>query len=234
MDGDPNFRLKAVAVLACVAGVFLVVFVAQRFWYWLRTRKRPDVETTRLAPVIDLGLLALGGLVIWLAVEALLLSIVTSRLPQQPPVRRKIAEVEVGRMDADTGRMNLLFYHVDRAGRRITDQRLPVLTSGTRLELRVQILDWRPHMAWLGDVGIYQFLSLGGGSPAGSEAHTDLGAIRLPRSLGARLFLQPPRAADVRADAVEGIVYDIYLDPATGLLELEVQVQAGALGDDGA
>src|SRR5690606_40514716 len=98
MDADPNFRLKAFAVLACVLGVFFVAFVAQRIWYWLKSRRREDVDTSRLAPVIDFGLLAMGGLVIWVSIEALLLAIVTSDLPVQPDTRRKIAEVEVGRL----------------------------------------------------------------------------------------------------------------------------------------
>jgi hypothetical protein len=123
MDADPNFRLKAFAVLACVMGVFFVAFVAQRIWFWLKTRRRDDVDTSRLAPIVDFGLLALGGLVIWVAIEALILSIITSELSVQPDERRKVAEIEVGRLDPQGGQLNLLFYPVDRAGRRVAEQR---------------------------------------------------------------------------------------------------------------
>ena len=75
MDPDPSFRLKVLVVIAGVLGVFLVAFVAQRTWYWLKTRNREDVDTTKMHPVIDFTLLAIGGVVIWLAIEGLVLSL---------------------------------------------------------------------------------------------------------------------------------------------------------------
>ncbi len=228
MDADPNFRLKAFAVLACVLGVFFVAFVAQRIWYWLKSRRREDVDTSRLAPVIDFGLLAMGGLVIWVSIEALLLAIVTSDLPVQPEARRKIAEVEVGRLDPDSGQLNLLFYPVDRAGRRMAEQRQPVLTSGDEFELSMEVLQWRSAWAWLGEGGFFQFISLGGNDSRGvlNPDVTALDARTLGRSFGALIFLRPPAPVRILQPCEEGEIYNIYLDPRTSQLDVEAGTDA--------
>jgi hypothetical protein len=214
MDADPNFRLKAFAVISCVLGVFLVTFVAQRVWFWMRTRRRQDVDTSRVEPIVDFGLLGIGAIVIWLAVEALVLAVLTAPLHVQPAVRHKVAEIEVGRLDAETRQLNLLFYPVDRAGRRQTAQRRPVLTSGHEFELIVQVLEWRSIWTWLGQGGFYQFLSLGGIDPVGGNPEkTSLERAELPSTAGAAMFRK------------EGEVYDIFLNPDSG--ELEITLQQG-------
>jgi hypothetical protein len=223
MDADPNFRLKAFAVLACVMGVFFVAFVAQRIWFWLKTRRRDDVDTSRLAPIVDFGLLALGGLVIWVAIEALILSIITSELSVQPDERRKVAEIEVGRLDPQGGQLNLLFYPVDRAGRRVAEQRRPVLTSGDSFELRAELLRWRGAWEWLGEGGYFQFISLGGVDSRGgfTTEQTSLQVRPTPKTMGAVIFLGPVQASGVEVPCEEGEIYDIYLSPGSGNLEFE-------------
>jgi hypothetical protein len=224
MDGDPNFRLKAFAVIACVLGVFFVSFVAQRVWYWMKTRSRQDVDTSRIAPIVDFGLLGLGCVVIWAAVEALVLSVLTAPLNVQPRESSKIAEIEVGKMDLETDQLNLLFYPVDRAGRRMPAQRRPVLTSGREFNLVVEVTEWRTAWRWLGEGGFYQFVSLGGfqdGAPGGER--TTLDPTSVPRTAGATLFLRTPRQWDVRQPCNEGEVYDVWLNPGTGVLEVRAQ-----------
>lgn len=225
MDGDPNFRLKAFAVIACVVGVFLVCYVLQRLWFWLVSNRRPDIETSRIAPVIDFGLLGLGALIIWIAVEALALAVVTSGLPVQPQERSKIAEIEIGKQDQETGQLNLLFYPVDRAGMRIPEQRRPVLTSGDSFELQVEVLRWRAMWGWLGESGFYQFISLGGYGGAGgaSPERTVLDSRIVGRGIGATLFLREPGRPFARQAGEEGEIYSIYLDGA-GTLQIERQV----------
>jgi hypothetical protein len=220
MGDDPNFRLKAFAVIACVLGVFLCTYVAQRVYYWLRTRRREDVETTRVAPIIDLGLLAVGGFVIWLSIEALWLAIVSSRLNVQPAEMQKIAEVEVGKFDRETDQTNLLFYRVDSAGRRLADQRRPVLTSGSYFVMQVETASWRGMWEWLGQRGFYQFVALGGVDSRDAPAAdlTPLDNVRIPGGLGAVVFLQPPQAPEAREACIEGKVYDVMLDPSSQAL----------------
>jgi hypothetical protein len=226
MDADPNFRLKAFAVLACVMGVFFVAFVAQRIWFWLKTRRRDDVDTSRLAPIVDFGLLALGGLVIWVAIEALILSIITSELSVQPDERRKVAEIEVGRLDPQGGQLNLLFYPVDRAGRRVAEQRRPVLTSGDKFELRAELLRWRGAWEWLGEGGYFQFISLGGVDSRGgiTTEQTSLQVRPTPRTFGAMVFLRGPEPSEVDEHCEVGEIYDIYLNAARGSLEVEKHI----------
>lgn len=220
MGDDPNFRLKAFAVIACVLGVFLLSYVAQRVYYWARTRRREDVETTRVAPFLDFGLLAVGAFVIWLSIEALVLAIVTAPMKVQPSSLQKIAEIEVGKLDRDTDQTNLLFYPVDRAGRRLAEQRRPVLTSGDQFHLTVEVTQWRGMWRWLGEGGFYQFVALGGYDPAGTPVaeRTSLDPIRLPRGLGRLVFLRGEQAWEVKQACREGEVYDIMLDPDAGQL----------------
>jgi len=215
MGDDPNFRLKAFSVIACVLGVFLVSFVAQRVYFWMRTRRRDDVDTTKVAPFIDFALLGLGVFVIWLAIESLLLAVVTTNMKTQPRDLQKIAEIEIGKLDRETDQTNLLFYPVDRAGRRQAEQRRPVLTSGDQFELQVEVLQWRGMWQWLGEGGYYQFVALGGLQAAGQPAaeSTNLDAVEVPRGLGALIFLQTPVTWQVRQPCAEGDVYDILLDP---------------------
>jgi len=225
MEGDPHFRMKAFAVMACVAGVFLLAFVLQRLWYWWKSKRREDVETSRPALVLDLSCVVIGGVVIWIAIEALLLAVKTQPLPSQPLQYAKIAEIEVGKLDPEANQLNLLFYPVDRAGRRLSDQRRPVLTSGEQFELQVELVEWRSAWSWLGDTGFYQFVSLGGvydGTGPLSE-NTVLGAAEMPRTAGARLFLRNPEARDVRQVGVEGEIYSIYLDPHSNTLTVQRQ-----------
>lgn len=225
MGEDANFRLKAFAVIACVLGVFLVSYVAQRVYFWLRTRKREDVETSRVAPFIDFGLLALGGLVIWLSIEALILAIATSGLNVQPPELRKIAEIEVGKLDRENDQTNLLFYRVDQAGRRLTEQRRPVLTFGDRLDLQVEIVQWRGVWGWLGGEGFYQFVSLGGlkaasGTPTAGQTRLD--PVEMPRGMGTLIFLREPQTRWVGEVCREGEIWDILLDPQSQSLSIRV------------
>ncbi len=224
MDGDPNFRLKAFAVLTCVLGVFLVVFVAQRAWFWVKSKRREDVETSTLAPIIDFGLLGIGCIVIWLAIEALVLAVITAELPTQPAVRRKIAEIEIGKLDEQTDQLNLLFYPVDPAGRRLAEQRRPVLTSGNHFELQVETLQWRWAWDWLGEGGFYQFISLAGYGTrtASAPQRTELETREVPRTVGATLFLRAPQHWEVRQRCKEGEIYDIFLDPAQKALVVEL------------
>ncbi len=216
MGSDPSFRLKVFVVIAGVLGVFLVAFVAQRVWYWLKTRKREDVETTRLAPVVDFGLLALGGVVIWLALEGLLLSIHLSGFTVQPPQRQKIAEIEVGRFDKENGQLTLLFYPVDAAGQRRRDYHVPVFSTGQQFELSVEVFDWRGAWSWLGEKGFYQYLSLGGvpnGTSTGVPARKDLSIRAKPGGVGGMIFLEPSLTSNGKPgkDVSEGDVYDIFL-----------------------
>jgi hypothetical protein len=224
MEGDPNFRLKAFAVLACVLGVFFVAFVAQRIWFWMKSRRREDVDTSRLEPIIDFGLLGLGAVVIWVAVEALVLAVLTAGLQVQPEGRRKVAEIEVGRLDPQGSQLNLLFYPVDRAGRRISDQRRPVLTRGDTFELQAERLEWRGAWRWLGDGGYYQFVSLGGQDSRGAlvSESTSLRLRPLPRTVGALLFMRSPTPATAREACEEGKIYDIFMDSRSGSLAVEL------------
>lgn len=210
MDPDPSFRLKVLVVIAGVLGVFLVAFVAQRSWYWLKTRKREDVDTTKVHPVIDFTLLAIGGVVIWLAIEGLILSLHLSAFPQLPVARQKIAEIEVGRTDPVSGQLTLLFYPVDAAGQRRRGNHVPVFTNGRRFELTVEVFNWRSMWAWLGDSGFYQYLSLSGESGSASK---DLSQRPKPAGVGGALFLRsaPNRAVKPGNDVQEGEVYDVYL-----------------------
>ena len=222
MDADPNFRLKAFAVIACVLGVFLVTFVAQRVYFWMRTRSREDIDTSRVEPIVDFGLLGIGLIVIWLAVEALVLSLVTSGLKVQPRERQKIAEIEVGKLDKQTDQLNLLFYPVNRAGQRLSTQRRPVLTSGNDFELVVEVTEWRGAWTWLGEGGFYQFVSLGGfdDGSGNTPEKTKLDSEDVPRTAGATLFLRKPREWEVRQPCKEGDVYDVFIDPASSELEV--------------
>lgn len=217
MGDDPNFRLKAFAVIACVLGVFLCSYVAQRVYYWARTRRREDVETTRVAPILDFGLLAVGAFVIWLSIEALLIAIATSGLKSQPESMQKIAEIEVGKLDRESDQTNLLFYPVDRAGRRQAEQRRPVLTSGDHFHLTIEVTQWRGMWGWLGEGGYYQFTALGGTDRNGAPTveRTGLGGGELPTGLGRAVFLRAPAQWEVRQACNEGDVYDILLDPKT-------------------
>ncbi|MCB9894490.1 MAG: hypothetical protein H6839_08570 [Planctomycetes bacterium] len=226
MEADPNFRLKAFAVIAAVMGVFLVSFVAQRVWFWMRTRKREDVDTSRVEPIVDFGLLGIGLIVIWMAIEALVLSLITSGLQVQPRERRKIAEIEIGKLDEETGQLNLLFYPVDRAGRRMSSQRRPVLTSGREFELIVEVIEWRSAWTWLGEGGFYQFVTLGGyGNPTNNPEKTTLEPESVPRTAGATLFLRKPMQWEVRQPCAEGDVYDIYLNPGSDSLEVDTHAE---------
>jgi hypothetical protein len=224
MDGDPNFRLKAFAVIACVLGVFFVAFVAQRTWFWIKSRRREDVETSRLAPVIDFSLLALGAFVIWMAIEALVLAVIMSAYPVQAEGKLKVAEIEVGKLDQQTGQLNLVFYPVDRAGRRLPDQRHTVLTSGEAFELRVDTLQWRGMWTWLGEGGFYQFVSLGGRDARGvrDPSTTSLGAEDVPNTMGRMVFLRPPEQAKIEQSCKQGDIYDIYLGSGS-VLEVELR-----------
>ena len=224
MEADPNFRLKAFAVIACVLGVFLVAFVAQRVWFWLKSKRRDDVDTSRVEPIIDFGLLGIGLIVIWMAIEALALSLITSGLQVQPRERQKIAEIEIGKLDEETGQLNLLFYPVDRAGRRMSSQRRPVLTSGREFELIVEVIEWRSAWLWLGEGGFYQFVSLGGyGAATVNPEKTTLEPESIPRTAGATLFLRKPMQWEVRQPCSEGDVYNIYLSPESDSLEVDRQ-----------
>jgi len=214
MGDDPNFRLKAFAVIACMLGVFLCSYVAQRVYFWWRTRKRDDVETTPVAPFIDFGLLGLGAVIIWISVEALVLAIVTSKLNVQPTGLQKIAEVEVSKLDRDTNQTNLLFYRVDSAGRRRTDQRRPVLTSGTHFVLQIDVVTWRGMWSWLGETGFYRFVALGGvDSPDAPAVNlVSLDAVEMPGGVGQLVFLNRPEPKAVSQPCAEGEVYDILFD----------------------
>lgn len=224
MDADPSFRLKAFAVIACVLGVFLVVFVAQRVWFWMRTRARADVDTSRVEPIVDFGLVGIGLIVIWISIEALVLSMLTTSLKVQPRAHQKIAEIEVGKLDEQTDQLNLLFYPVNRAGQRLSTQRRPVLTSGQDFELVVEVIEWRSAWTWLGEGGFYQFVSLGGfdESSGSTSEKTALDPKDLPRTAGATLFLRKPRQWEVRQPCNEGEVYDVYIDPASSELQVRL------------
>ncbi|MBZ0135550.1 MAG: hypothetical protein K8I27_04145 [Planctomycetes bacterium] len=227
MDADPNFRLKAFAVIACVLGVFLVSFVAQRVWFWMRTRRREDVDTSKVEPIIDLGLLGLGAIVIWMAVEALVLAVLTTDLNVQPNQQRKIAEIEVGKLDNETDQLNLLFYPVDPAGRRLPAQRRPVLTSGDELELIVEVIEWRGPWRWLGEGGFYRFVSLGGYDDGSGDTpeRTLLDPAGVPRTIGATVFLRKAKQWEVRQICEEGDIFDVWLNPESG--ELQVREHSG-------
>ena len=226
MDADPNFRLKDFAVIACVLGVFLVSFVAQRAWFWARTRKRDDVDTSRMEPIVDFGLLGIGAIVIWMAIEALVLAVITADLDVQPERERKIAEIEIGKQDSETNQLNLLFYPVDPAGRRLSAQRRPVLTSGDEFELIVEVIQWRSAWTWLGEGGFYQFVSLGGyddGSGDNPEM-TILARENLPQTVGATLFLRKAKQWEVRQQCEEGEIFDVWLNPENGELQVREHV----------
>lgn len=224
MDTDSAFRLKAVAVFGGVLGVFLVAFVVQRVWVWMKTRRREDIEASRMIPVVDLSLLGIGAIVIWLAVEALVLAVQTAEFAVQPAMARKIAEIEVGKLDREAQQTNLLFYPVDRAGRRQAARRRPVLTSGDQFELKVQVIQWRGMWSWLGQ-GYYQFVSLGGfdsvsGVPATEVA--DLDPRDVPGGVGGLLFLARAQGWESRQPLQEGQVYDVLLDPASQSLQVRL------------
>lgn len=210
MDPDPVFRLKVLVFIAVVLGVFLVSFVAQRCWIWLKTRKRDDVETSHVVPVLDFSLLALGSIVIWFAIEGLMLSLGLSAFAQVPPARYKIAEVEVGRTDPVSGQLTLLFYPVDAAGQRRRGYHVPVFTSGKRFELNVEVFKWRAMWSWLGETGFFQYVSLGGDAGANMK---DLKFGEKPAGVGGAMFLAPSTNWTARPgqDVREGDVFDVHL-----------------------
>lgn len=210
MDPDPVFRLKFLVFVAGVLGVFLVAFVAQRVWYWLKTRKREDVETSRVVPVMDFSLLVFGAVVIWFAVEGLVLSLRLSTFAPVPIQQQKIAEVEVGRRDPVSGQLTLLFYPVDAAGQRRRGYHVPVFTSGERFEFNVEVFQWRGLWSWLGENGFYQYTSLSG--DAGSVTKR-LGTGSRPGGAGGALFLSPSVFWTARPsqEVSEGEVYNVFL-----------------------
>jgi hypothetical protein len=210
VDPDPVFRLKFLVFVAGVLGVFLVAFVAQRVWYWLKTRKRDDVETSRVVPVIDFSLVIVGALVIWFALEGLALALRLSAFAPVPVKAQKIAEVEVGRRDPVSGQLTLLFYPVDAAGQRRRGYHVPVFTSGERFELNVEVFQWRGMWGWLGERGFYQYTSLGGDSGSVTKR---LGNGVRPGGVGGALFLSPSVFWTARPSqqVVEGEVYHVYL-----------------------
>lgn len=216
MEGDPTFRLKVFVVVAGVLGVFLVAFVAQRGWYWLRTRKREDIETSRLEPIFDFGLLAVGLAVIWVALEGLIVAYGLAPFARRPMERRKIAEIEVGRVDPETGRLTFLFYPVDEAGERRRERRVPVFTSGGRFELEVEVVEWRDSWEWLGGPGEFRFKGLSGYDDkegAATADRRDLSSGSAPGGLGGWLFLKPSTvwSAVPEKACLQGEVFDIYL-----------------------
>jgi len=228
VESDPSFRLKVFVVIAGVLGVFLVAFVAQRVWYWLKTRKREDVETSRLAPIIDFSLLGLGGIVIWLALEGLVLSVHLGGFAVQPPSRQKIAEIEVGRIDAANGQLTLLFYPVDAAGQRRREYNVPVFTAGRRFELAIEVFDWRWGWQFLGEKGFYQYISLGGteASTAAAPFVRDLSIRPKPGGVGGAMFLGPSLKWQAKPshDVKEGDVYEVFLSGD----QLELRLRDGA------
>ncbi|MDH5641821.1 MAG: hypothetical protein OEY28_11055 [Nitrospira sp.] len=221
MGSDPNFRLKAFAVIAGVLGVFLVTFVAQRAWYWLKTRRREDVDTSRVEPIVDFGLLGLGAIIIWLSVEGLLLSISMTPFKVQSFERQKIAEIEVGMMNTETNKLTLLYYPVDEAGNRQTAFQVLVFTTGQNLEIEVELMRWRGLWEWLGERGFYQVNSLVGyekgrmiSNPGRLDAFDKAKAPR-PESVAAYLFLRGSEFPKDRTSCTEGAVFEVFLDSAT-------------------
>lgn len=223
MEGDPNFTLKAFAVVMGVFGTFLLAFVLQRGWFYLKTKSRSDIQPSRLKPAMDFACLLAGALSLWIGVEALRLAIASNDWIVQPDSESKIAEIEVGIADAENNELNLLFYPVDQAGLRIASERRPVLTSSDYLELRVDVLHWRKPWAWLGRGGFYQFHSLGGYSEGESPEITQLEHAQVPGSMGVKLFLQPNDPQTVRQKCIEGQVYDVLFVPKTGRLIIRLQ-----------
>lgn len=210
MDPDPGFRLKVLVVIAGFVGVFLVSFVAQRTWYWLKTRKREDVETTRIVPALDLSLLIVGVAIIWLAVEGLVVSLRVSSFAQVPSTRQKVAEIEVGRTDGVSGQLTLLFYPVDAAGQRRRGYHVPVFTNGKRFELNMEVFKWRGFWSWLGETGFFQFGGLRGSNDGASK---DLSTRPKPGGVGGAMFLGPSLnwSAQPGEDVKEGDIFDVYL-----------------------
>lgn len=223
MEGDPNFTLKAFAVVMGVFGTFLIAFVVQRSWFFLRTRNRSDIHSSHLKPAMDVACLLAGALSLWIGVEALRLAIASNDWIVQPGVKAKIAEIEIGKADRETNELNLLFYPVDHAGQRVASERRPVLTSSDQFELRVDVLHWRKLWAWLGRGGFYQFHSLGGFEEGRSPAVTQLEHAEVPDSMGVKLFLQDNEPSVVRQTCVEGEVYDVLFMPSTGEITIRLQ-----------
>ncbi|MCC6575521.1 MAG: hypothetical protein IT462_17215 [Planctomycetes bacterium] len=217
MGSDPNFRLKAFVVIAGVLGVFLMAFVAQRTFYWLKTRKREDVDTSKMEPIMDFSLLFVGGIVIWLAVEGLLLSTRLAEFSVQPGTRTKIAEIEISKYDRDTGHLRLVFYPADAAGQRRRDYRIPVFTTGQRFELQVEVVEWRGAWGWLGERGFFQFVSLNGRNagalPGSQPQRKDLRVSPTPGGVGALVFLRNATIwrGEPGEDVQDGQIYDLYL-----------------------
>jgi hypothetical protein len=209
VDPDPGFRLKVVVVIAAVLGVFCVAFVAQRVWYWIKTRKRDDVETSHVVPFIDLSLLVIGAAVIWLAAEGLFVALRVSAFAQVPARREKIAEIEVGRADAVNGQLTLLFYPVDAAGQRRRGYNVPVFTRGKSFELNLEVFKWRGLWSWLGETGFFQYVSLSGANGEGK----DLASRAKPGGVGGAMLLSPSVnwTAKPGQDVKEGDVFDVYL-----------------------
>ena len=217
MGSDPNFRLKAFVVIAGVLGVFLMTFVAQRAYYWLRTRKREDVDTSKMEPVIDFSLLFVGAVVIWLAIEGLVLSTRLAEFSVRPTARAEIAEIEVSGYDAATKQLRLVFYPADAAGQRRRDFKIPVFTSGSRFDLEVEVMEWRTAWAWLGERGFFQFVSIAGsddaGGVAGQPTRKGLRVGPTPGGAGAFLFLRGALKWRVSPgqELKDGQIYDLYL-----------------------
>ncbi|MDC1142577.1 hypothetical protein OAU50_05765 [Planctomycetota bacterium] len=228
MDGDANFTLKAFAVVMGVLGTFLVAFVAQRGWFFLKSRKRSDIQSGSLKPALEIGFMLAGLLSLWIGVEALRLAIASNDWIVQPGTEAKIAEIEIGKADRETNELNLLFYPVDQAGLRIASERRPVLTSSNQFELKVDVLRWRQPWAWLGRGGFYQFQSLGGFEEGRSPEVTQLERAEVPGSMGVKLFLQPNEPWTVRQECVEGEVYDVLFSARTGEVKIRLQQDSQA------
>ncbi|MHC4841278.1 MAG: hypothetical protein ACYTDT_10055 [Planctomycetota bacterium] len=225
MEGDPNFTLKAFAVFMGVIGTFLVAFVGQRGWFFLKTKNRSDVHSSRLKPAFEVACLLAGALSLWIGVEALRLAIASNDWIVQPGTDAKIAEIEVGKADRETNELNLLFYPVDQAGLRVASERRPVLTSSDQFELKVDVLRWRQPWAWLGRGGFYQFHSLGGFEEGRSHEETVLEHADVPASMGVKLFLQGNEPWTARQKCVEGEVYDVLFSAKTGQLIVRLQAE---------
>lgn len=227
MGSDPNFRLKAFVVIAGVLGVFLMAFVAQRTFYWLKTRKRTDVVTSRMEPIVDFTLLFIGAAVIWLALEGLLLSVRLAEFSVQPDGRAKIAEIEVSEYDEQSGQLRLVFYPADEAGRRRRDYQVPVFTSGSRFNLELEVMEWRAGWNWLGERGFFQFLSVGGQVPEGATlvpSRKDLRVAPTPGGVASFVFLRKavPWRGGPGATVKNGQIYDVFLGDK---LEIELRIE---------
>lgn len=227
MDGDPNFRLKLFVVMTGVVGVFLLVFVGQRVWFWTRTRRREDIATSNVKPLVDFGLLGLGACMIWLAIEGLILSLSMPTYLAKPPEPRKIAEIEVGRINGETDNVTLLFYPVDDAGHRLSALRRPVFTQGSEFEVQVEIYRWRDWCSWLGDLEYYQVVNLGGrkSRTTARPRSENLALGDSPSGISRFLFMQPTETTDARDKVVEGVVYDVWLSDVVEIRRRDDQAE---------